>query len=236
VLNDFFLAIGTLSRIRVPTIKKVNYQRSTIYFPVVGFVAAGILFCVTYLCGFLFSQSISRILGLIVYYMLFGYFHFDGLLDCIDGFFPSHKSKEDRLRIMKDSNTGAFALLFGVLFLMLEIFCALNAVEYWFFFPVFGRFTPLFLMTFSKAATDTGLGKVYFPYKKKYLLFSIIFLLPFFFISLHLLYGIIAVALIAFVVAQYAKSKIGGTTGDVIGLSIMISELAFLLYLNSIPF
>jgi adenosylcobinamide-GDP ribazoletransferase len=236
VLNDFFLALGTLTRIRVPEIKKINYQKSTVYFPVVGFVAAGILFSSDLFFKTIFTSSISKTLALIIYYLLFGFFHFDGLLDCIDGFFPSHKTREERLRIMKDSNTGAFALLFGVIFLLLEVLCLMNSGDYWYYFPVFGRFTPIFLLSFSKPASDKGLGKLYFPYSIKYLLYSFVFFIPMLFVSLKIAFWIIFVLFLAIIISNISKRKINGITGDVIGFSIMISEVCYLLYLNTAIF
>ncbi len=233
MFDDFFLALGTLSRIRVPEIKRVNFQRSTVYFPVVGYIASGILFSSELLFKTIFTPYVSTISALIIYYLIFGFFHFDGLLDCIDGFFPSHKTREERLRIMKDSNTGAFALLFGVLFLLLEVLCLLNSGNFWYFFPVFGRFAPIFLLSFSKPASDKGLGKSYFPYSVKYLLYSLIFLIPMLFVSLKIVICIVAVPLLTIIISIISKGKINGITGDVIGSSIMISEVFFLLCLNA---
>ncbi|MEA1885397.1 MAG: adenosylcobinamide-GDP ribazoletransferase [Thermotogota bacterium] len=232
MLDDLFLALGVLSRIRVPKIKRVNYPRSTVYFPLVGIIAAFILFVSHYGLNFLFEENLSRLISIGIYFLLFGYFHFDGLLDVIDGFFPSHKTPEQRLAIMKDSNTGAFALLFGVLFMALEFFCILSSDVRWILFPIFGRLSPPLLLAVSKPATKKGLGQLYFPYPKRYAFFSLIFIIPvLFFFSVTGLFIPFQV-LIALVISKVSKHKIKGITGDVIGFSIMINELLFLLFLN----
>ncbi len=233
MIDDFLLALGTLSRIKVPRINRINYQKSTLYFPVVGYLAGIILFFSDQLLILVFSETISKLIALLIYYMLFGFFHFDGLLDCIDGFFPSHKSKADRLRIMKDSNTGAFALLFGVLFLIVEIYCVVNSTEYWYFFPVFGRISPLFLLSFSKPAANNGLGMLYFPYPKYYSVSSIILTIPIFFHSPLVYFWLLGVIIVSFIIIKISNAKIEGITGDVLGLSIMLSELSYLIYLNT---
>ena len=232
MLDDLFLALGMLSRIKVPEIKKVNYPRSTVYFPLVGMVAAFILFVNHFLLTFLFHEELSRIISLGVYFLLFGYFHFDGLLDVIDGFFPSHKSPEQRLIIMKDSNTGAFALLFGVLFIALELFCVLSSDIRWMLFPIFGRLSAPFLLAVSKPATKKGLGQLYFPYPKRYAVFSLIFIIPvLFFFPVTWLFLPFQFSMI-WLISHVSKHKINGITGDVIGFSVMINELLFLLFLN----
>jgi|SRR6056297_990467 len=232
MLDDLLLALGMLSRIKVPPIKRVNYPRSTVYFPLVGFFAAFILFIACYSLNFLFPENLSRLISFVIYFMLFGYFHFDGLLDVIDGFFPSHKTCEERLAIMKDSNTGAFALLFGTLFIALAIFCIPSADSRWLLFPIFGRLSAPLLLAISKPATKKGLGRLYFPYPRRYTLFSLAFMIPLLYYfpvtGLFLPFQL----LILLLITRASNKQINGITGDVLGFAIMINELLFLLFLN----
>ncbi|MEA1885106.1 MAG: adenosylcobinamide-GDP ribazoletransferase [Thermotogota bacterium] len=231
-MDDLLLALGMLSRIKVPRIKKINYPRSTVYFSLVGMVAALVLFITHFCLSLIFQATLSRIISLGLYFLLFGYFHFDGLLDVIDGFFPSHKSSEERLIIMKDSNTGAFALLFGVLFLALEIFSILSVDIRWILFPVFGRLSAPLLLAFSKPATKKGLGQLYFPYPKRYAFFSLVFIIPILLVNPITIIFIPVQFLFTLIISRVAKQKINGINGDVIGFSIMMNELLFLLFLN----
>lgn len=232
MLDDLFLALGVLSRIKVPRIKRVNYPRSTIYFPLIGIFASLILYLCNHVLTMVFEENSAKILSLGIYFLLFGYFHFDGFLDVIDGFFPSHKNPDQRLAIMKDSNTGAFALLFGVLFLAIEIHCILSADNRWILFPIFGRLSALVLLAVSKPATTNGLGQLYFPYPKHYAVFSWLFVIPviYFFPVTGLFVPVMLLATLLIVIAS--KHKINGITGDVIGFTIMINEGLFLLFLN----
>ena len=232
MLDDLFLAFGMLSRIKVPEIKRLNYPRSTVYFPLVGIIAAFILFVSHFGLNFLFDENLSRLISMGLYFLLFGYFHFDGLLDVIDGFFPSHKTPDQRLAIMKDSKTGAFALLFGVLFMALEIFCILSSDIRWILFPIFGRLSGPLLLAISRPATKKGLGQLYFLYPKRYAFFTLIFIIPvLFFFPVTGLF-IPFQLLIVLVISKVSKIKIKGITGDVIGFIIMINELMFLFFLN----
>lgn len=232
MLDDLFLALGMLSRIKVPEIKKANHARSTVYFPLVGVFAALISFVSHYSLTFIFQEALSRMLSIGLYFLLFGYFHFDGLLDVIDGFFPSHKTPDQRLAIMKDSNTGAFSLLFGVLFISLEIFCVLSSDIRWILFPIFGRLSVPLLLAVSKPATKKGLGQLYFPYPKRYAIFSLIFIIPILFFFPLTAFFIPFQCLMILLISNISKHKINGITGDVIGFSVMINELLFLLFLN----
>lgn len=232
MLDDLFLALGVLSRIKAPKIKTVNYPRSTVYFPLIGILAALILFVCDYFLNRVFESGLSRMLSLGIYFLLFGYFHFDGFLDVIDGFFPSHKSPQERLTIMKDSNTGAFALLFGVLFLALEIRCILSVDTRWLLFPVFGRLSAPILLAISNPATTNGLGQLYFPYPKRYAFFSWFFAIPVIYFFPLIGWFIPIMLASTLLISAVSKHKIKGITGDVIGFTIILNECLFLLFLN----
>ena len=57
-----------------------------------------------------------------VYFLLTGFIHIDGFMDCSDAIMPRHPVMEERQRILKDPHTGAFAVI--CLSLMLLIFTA----------------------------------------------------------------------------------------------------------------
>lgn len=57
-------------------------------------------------------------------FALCGFMHMDGFMDCCDAIM-SRRPLEDRQRILKDSNTGAFAVV-SMIFLVLGYFCFLS--------------------------------------------------------------------------------------------------------------
>lgn len=54
-----------------------------------------------------------------VYFLLTGFIHLDGFMDCSDAIMPRHPDMEQRRRILKDSHSGAFALICLVLMMMI---------------------------------------------------------------------------------------------------------------------
>ena len=56
------------------------------------------------------------------YFLLTGFIHIDGFMDCSDAIMPRHPQMEERRRILKDPHSGAFAVI--CLCLMLLIFAA----------------------------------------------------------------------------------------------------------------
>ena len=82
------------------------------FFPVIGAVIGGLLslwICLTGdSTGSLFRASVAVLIPLIVT----GGIHLDGLLDTADAL-SSYKTMEEKLEILKDSHTGAFAIIVG---------------------------------------------------------------------------------------------------------------------------
>lgn len=60
-----------------------------------------------------------------VYFLLTGFIHIDGFMDCSDAIMPRHPEMQERRRILKDPHSGAFAVI--CLCLMLLIFTAAMA-------------------------------------------------------------------------------------------------------------
>lgn len=57
-----------------------------------------------------------------VYFLLTGFIHLDGYMDCCDAVMPRHPQQEERIRILKDPHTGSFAAVSTAL--MFLIFAA----------------------------------------------------------------------------------------------------------------
>lgn len=117
MLSDFLQAIHFLTILPVPQrAKEMNLARAAFFFPFVGFLIG----VVSLFIARAFSLDVFvrlEALGLItVPILLTGGLHLDGFADFCDGFF-SGKSREEVLRIMKDSRIGVWGALGLVLIL-----------------------------------------------------------------------------------------------------------------------
>ena len=235
MFKDIFVAFGSISRIHVPTVKSINLKRSTIYFPLVGVIASLINYVVFILLKPLLDLEQLSALIMLIYYYLFQYFHFDGFVDIIDGFGAQIRSKEERIKIMKDSRTGAFALLFGILYLITYYTFLKEFILGWFFAPIFSRLSMVYLISISKPAKNEGLGSLYFPFNKKYSFYStLITLLVIPFGYKYFVFGVLIAFFSAYIMKMLSYKKINGITGDVIGATCLIAELLYLIFLKLI--
>jgi len=127
VIKTFFqsiiIAFSMFTKIPMPHIdwseKGMKYMLC--FFPVVGAVVGAVEF----LAGELLMQlGISKLLfGCIMAVLpviVTGGIHMDGFLDTMDGI-SSYADKERRLEILKDSNSGAFAIIGGLVYFILYV-------------------------------------------------------------------------------------------------------------------
>lgn len=118
-IRIFFTTLMFFTRIPCP--KWVNHSpeylsKSSRYFSLVGIIVGAIGGVVYLLSSFIFSHAIAILLSMISTIYVTGAFHEDGLADTCDGF-GGGWTKENVLRIMKDSRTGTYGVvgLFSVL-------------------------------------------------------------------------------------------------------------------------
>ena len=243
-LSDVPAALGLLSRIPIP----VNTERATARaplaawaYPIAGLAIALITSCVAHLClavGFSFAITAGLTLSTLV--IITGALHEDGLSDAADGLWGGW-DKARRLDIMKDSRIGAYGVIALILALGLR-WQALTLIFETTLWPaliataILSRASMVPLMSLLPNARDTGLShSVGRPSKPTALIAiaiaALVSVILFQRVGL-LLIGVCALAALA--CAFIAKSKVNGQTGDILGATQQITEIAVLLTLAAL--
>ena len=122
-LRSFCISVSTYSAIPMPQLgwDKKSMAYSFCFLPMVG-VAIGLLewgwLSLCWLLGFnlLFKSAVAAFIPLLVS----GGIHMDGFCDTMDAF-CARQGREKSLEIMKDSHSGAFAIIFCGAYLMLML-------------------------------------------------------------------------------------------------------------------
>ncbi len=126
-----FLSALQFLTIAPPVIRRLltpqEMGRAVGFFPLVGLLLGGLLYGLDEIACLLWSPAISAALILLAWVLLTGALHVDGFLDTCDGLLGGHTA-EDRLRIMEDERVGAFAVVGGVLLLLIK-YLALASVQ-----------------------------------------------------------------------------------------------------------
>jgi adenosylcobinamide-GDP ribazoletransferase len=234
-------AIGFLTIL--PVHASVDFQpgglgRAAAWYPMVGLLLGLLLCACRLLAAQIFPDPLGAVLVVAVWAALTGGLHLDGLADCCDGLLAA-LPPERRLEIMRDPRLGTFGGAGLILFLLLKV-SAIMAVPLlalaWKPFlplliaPVAARGLIL-LAARQPMARPGGLGAE-FALGVKWHTYIAAALLP---LALAVLGGPRAgLALIlalgaAYAAIRLARSRLGGLTGDVLGLMVEISELVILL-------
>lgn len=130
MFKSIIIAFSMYSKIPMPSIEwnEKSMKYSLCFFPLVG-VAIGIVgyFLITVLEVFKFSYILKASLLTVLPVIINGGIHMDGFLDTVDAK-SSYKPREEKLKILKDPNTGAFAVIYGIVY-MLVMFGFFSEVE-----------------------------------------------------------------------------------------------------------
>jgi adenosylcobinamide-GDP ribazoletransferase len=240
-LHIFLNAIMFYTRIPVP--KNLPYSdeilnRSTRYFPFIGWVAGGIGAGSFYGLQFVFPPELAILLSMLTTIFVTGAFHEDGFADFCDGFGGGY-TKEKILTIMKDSRIGTYGSI-GLVGILATKFMSLHAIDLA-MIPLIlltghslSRLMPILVIYTSDYSRDDATSKSK-PIGKRgkgidfalALFFGLAFLafLPFTF-SLAILPVLV---ITTFVFKSYITRKIDGYTGDCLGALQQISEVIFYL-------
>jgi adenosylcobinamide-GDP ribazoletransferase len=181
----------------------------------------------------LFPAWAAGIVTLVVWVVLTGGLHLDGLADCCDGLLAS-TSVERRLEIMKDPHVGAFGVIGLVLLLMLKA-AALGSLT-----PAAGS-GILLAATLSRwcilpagllpLARPSGMGADFaLGFRGPFIIWGAVLPLAIaIFLGLHGIVSTLAGLGAGALVLRLAKSRIGGVTGDVFGMVVEIVETIVLI-------
>ena len=241
-LTAFMMAWGTYLAIPCPYKVWDDAMRpwQIVFLPVVGLVA-GVIWAG---CAALFARlGFTGMLAAAVPFLVTGFFHLDGFLDCCDAIL-SRRDLKTRQKILKDSRVGAFAVVSAILLFLLS-FASLADTEFSYIWPALllipvttrcmagvavESFAPMktsqYAGTFAAAKTK----------KQRNLLlgmYLLAMLADFAFLFARPACALAAAwaGLTAILACRMARRNLGGMSGDIAGFAVTLGELSGLLIL-----
>jgi adenosylcobinamide-GDP ribazoletransferase len=210
--------------------------RASVWYPFVGLVI-GALTWLSWKIAMIFLPSLAAgVIALVIWVVLTGGLHLDGLADCCDGLFVS-AAPERRLEIMKDPHVGAFGVIGLILVLLLKA-AALTSFASLAPSTSFGILLAASLARWCilpagllPLARPSGMGADFASgFRRSFMIWGALIPLGIAILLgvrgvLSLLAGLGAAALVLWL----AKSRIGGVTGDVFGMLVEVVETVTLL-------
>ncbi|WP_186126664.1 adenosylcobinamide-GDP ribazoletransferase [Burkholderia gladioli] len=235
----FFVALGYFTRVPVP--RRIGYavgdlDQAARYFPLVGVCVGALAAGVYLLAARIWPPGVAVLLSMAASLVATGAFHEDGLADSCDGFGGGY-TREDVLRIMRDSRIGSFGAVALVLALALK-WQALAALP-----PLRAAWTLLaahaasrvaavsLLMTLDYAREEGKARPVAQRMSASVFGFAALCGLPWLFWPDWRagLAALAALLMVRALLARYLRRRLGGYTGDCLGFAQQLSELAIYL-------
>ena len=240
-LQYFLTALMFYTRIPVGEIKGWQDEflyKSRKYFPVIGWIVGGLSAAIFYALSLILPQSVSIVMAMMSSLLLTGAFHEDGLADSCDAF-GGGWSTEQVLSIMKDSRIGTYGSVALIFSFALKLLSLIELAKYstsllilaLIFAHVLSRYMALSMMQIadyvqegekskSKTMASNKLTKLDF-------LIASLFAVPALFLWAEVYQAIIVVPmfLATLYLRRYFIRRIGGYTGDALGMTQQVTEL-----------
>lgn len=242
-LNSVIIAFANYSRIPMPKADwdADNRKYAMCFFPLVGLAIGAIYFlCWLAMSAMNFGPFLRGAVLTAVPIFVTGGFHLDGFCDVIDAL-SSYQPKEKKLEILSDSRSGAFAVIYSGIYLLLYAGLSSEIGSY--------KTALIIGLSFGATRAVTGLLSARMPRAKKtgtlapvedrsqkrtitvwmsvYLavIFACACIINIYSAALGLIFG----ALAALYCKRRAEREFGGITGDVAGWFNQICEIGLLL-------
>ena len=238
-MKSFLAALQFLTIIPIPKgikIEKKDIAKSGIFFLLIGFFVGGILLLLDLSLKKFMPPLILNLLLLSIWVGFTGGLHLDGLADTVDGF-SGGKNREEILRIMSDSCTGAKGVV-ALILLLTAKFLFLCQLPFMLrnyallFVPAAGRWAMVLAAVFLPYAKKEGLGKLFVQNadsKEAVITSLLMIVLGFFFFKFSFFYLLLGILLTIFLLGKIFKKRIGGISGDCLGAINEVIEVVTLL-------
>ncbi|WP_299985669.1 adenosylcobinamide-GDP ribazoletransferase [uncultured Ruegeria sp.] len=238
---DIPVALVLLTRLPLPRLPKnafARQSRATWAFSVVGIIV-GALACGIAWIAIWAQLPAFAVAGLIVAVLIIttGAMHEDGLADTVDGLWGGFTT-ERRLEIMQDSHIGTYGVLALLLSQLLRVTAIAALVGAGLMTGVlaacvFSRALMPALMNLLENARHSGLSHSVGAPPVSAVLIGLVLaaVLALGFLGSFALVPMLFAMIACGIVAQIAKAKIGGQTGDILGATQQVCEITFLLTL-----
>ena len=245
ILHRFFYAwlfLTKLPALPLPKATKEDWGRISPYFVLIGYILGFILYLFAKLfIYFKLPIMFSALLVLLVWNLITGSLHLDGLMDTFDGINCQDVTR--KVDAMKDSRIGAFGAIGGIFVLLFKLITLCTILLNKMFFVIvlalpLARFVAIYAFNFlsknQKSGVSSSLLLNGFKKPKDFLINLLVFVIVFFICKFYFHLKIVYVFYILISVffsliwAHWLDNHFKGHTGDTFGALIELSEVTVL--------
>lgn len=240
--DEFYTALQFMTRLPTPDNVEhsdESFARSARFYPAVGLVIGAIAGLAYYLLGMVLPDNVAAFLCIVVAVAVTGALHEDGLADAFDGLFGG-RDRDHILTIMRDHQVGIYGMLAVFFALALKwsvlyewpnwsvvwLVMLAHVVSRHMIVEVIGRYD--YAREQSAKFSRPEIGDEDLTFARLWTGAVVVAGLLLLGIGATLI-GLIAAIVASVLFARFFSRKIGGYTGDCLGATQQVAEVAFLL-------
>ena len=239
--KTFLTALTFFTRIPAPKFefKEEYLQNCGRFFSIIGLIVGSLSFLPYYFAVSYFSQPTAITLSLVTSVIITGAFHEDGLADMADGL-GGGWSKEQKLRIMKDSRIGTYGTVTLILLFILKVSLLWELTSL--VCPL--TFFLIYLACHTLSRLNAGLLMFLLPYVQEddttkskpvarmtgisLITLTVTGFIPLYLLPLTSFWLLLPLFTLLILLTVFFKRQLGGITGDCLGGCQQLSELVIL--------
>ena len=236
---DLWVATALLTRLPLPVTPDWSRgARAAWAYPLAGLVAAVVAAAIGSVVGWVAAPPVAVLATVVALAMVTGALHEDGLADTADGLWGGH-DRARRLEIMRDSRIGSYGVLALVFAALLKV-TALWATGAWvaalLAAAVLSRAVMVVVMASLPHARADGLARLTgrAPSWAAWGAMLVAMLVALALTGWAAFAALLAAGGAAVAVALLARARIGGQTGDILGATQQVAEVAVLVVLSGL--
>lgn len=243
MIRAFALALQLLTRLPTPSFNTAprpeELGQSVLWFPIVGLLIGASLVGLNAVVLCRVDSGVSAALLLTIWVLITGGLHLDGLADSADAWIGGQGDRIRTLDIMKDSCSGPIAIVVVVLTLINK-FAALQALppsdtyKALLLAPVLGRTAIVLLLIATPYVRPNGLGAPYADFLPRRKCSALVLLIAAAATVWLDWQGGVLIAVLGISVLSLRRglmARLGGVTGDTLGMACEWSETITLIAL-----
>lgn len=248
LINGFIMDLGmfTILPMSHKSWKDEAARHMMKLYPLVGLVVGLINYAVFRVTEY-FNLSIILIsaITMVTPFIITGMLHLDGFMDVCDALLSRREQKE-KVRILKDPNTGAFAVIsLGILFII-DFSAIYTLVENKvsiigiIIIPIISRSLMGLMLLKKESMKESSLGSYFKKGTGKediiiiYVLLLLSSLVFIFFLGLKFILVPISMIILSVIAVNKSTKELGGMSGDSAGYGLVVAEVIGILILSII--
>ncbi|MBE6054816.1 MAG: adenosylcobinamide-GDP ribazoletransferase [Clostridium sartagoforme] len=247
LIDGFIMALSMFTILPMPykVWRDESVRHMMKLYPIVGLIIGIINYAVFILARhFNLSTILIAAITMVTPFIITGMLHLDGFMDVSDALL-SRRDMKEKVRILKDPNTGAFAVISLCILFIIDFSAIYTLVQNKtnvmgiIIVPIVSRSLMGLMLLKKEAMKESSLG----AYLKKgtgkvdiFILYIILVIssLAFILLGLKFIYVPISMIIIAILSVNKSIKELGGMSGDSAGYGLVLSEVVGILILSII--